>query len=161
QYYGGNSIRRWCTHNGKQILDEAQTRRLTVTRGLEVATERHGYDHTDGAAAPQQLCRLRDEVRKYKDQAALLAWGIGSELNMHYSNTKVWDAVEDIAKMIKEVDSNHLVTTMLAGINQKEIDLIKAKCPSLDLIAVQVYGGLASVPQKIREVGWEKAYMVT
>src|SRR5690606_37821620 len=57
--------------------------------------------------------------------------------------------------------SNHLVTTMLAGINQKEIDLIKAKCPSLDLIAVQVYGGLASVPQKIREVGWEKAYMVT
>lgn len=161
QYYGGNSIRTWSTHNGKQILDEAQTRGLTVTMGLAVATERHGFDYNDAEAVSQQLSRLREEVMKYKDHPALLAWGIGNELNLHYSNPKVWDAVEDIAKMIKEVDSNHLVTTMLAGINQKEIDLIKAKCPSLDLIAVQVYGGLASVPQKIREVGWEKAYMVT
>ena len=159
--YGGNSVRTWNSHNGKAILDEAQRLGLTVTLGLSTATERHGFNYDDPKAVKEQLERLRQEVIKYKDHPALLAWGIGNELNLHYSNTKVWDAVEDIAKMIKAEDKNHLVTTMLAGINQKEIDLIKAKCPTLDMIAVQVYGGLAAVPDQIRKTGWEKAYIVT
>ena len=159
--YGGNSIRTWSTQGGQRVLDEAQRLGLTVTMGLGVATERHGFDYNDTAAVAKQLARLRTEVLKYKDHPALLVWGIGNELNLHYSNPKVWDAVNDIAKMIHELDPNHLVTTMLAGINQKEINYIKAKCPALDLIAVQVYGGLASVPEKIRATGWEKAYMVT
>ena len=159
--YGGNSIRTWSSNNAQAILDEAQNLGLTVTLGLSTATERHGFNYDDEVAVKKQLDKLREEVRKYKDHPALLAWGIGNELNLHYSNTKVWDAVEGIAKMIKSEDKNHLVTTMLAGINQKEIDLIKSKCPSLDLIAVQVYGGLAGVPDQIRQVGWDKAYMVT
>lgn len=159
--YGGNSIRTWSTNNGKHILDEAHRLGLTVTMGLSVTAERHGFDYDDAQAVAEQLARLKGEVLKYKDHPALLGWGIGNELNLHYSNARVWDAVEAIAQMIKEVDSNHLVTTMLAGVNQKEIDLIKQKCPSLDLIAVQVYGGLAEVPQKIREVGWDKAYIVS
>jgi len=159
--YGGNSIRTWSTHEGQQVLDEAQRLGLTVTMGLAVATERHGFDYNDEAAVAAQLKRLRADVLKYKNHPALLAWGIGNELNLHYSNPKVWDAVNEIAEMIHEEDPNHLVTTMLAGINQKEIDYIKAKCPALDLISVQVYGGLASVPEKIRSTGWEKAYMVT
>jgi len=159
--YGGNSIRTWSTHAGQQVLDEAQRLGLTVTMGLAVATERHGFDYNDEAAVAAQLKRLRADVLKYKNHPALLAWGIGNELNLHYSNPKVWDAVNEIAEMIHEEDPNHLVTTMLAGINQKEIDYIKAKCPALDLISVQVYGGLASVPEKIRSTGWEKAYMVT
>lgn len=161
QNYGGNSIRTWSTHNGKQVLDEAHRLGLTVTMGLAVSSERHGFDYEDTEAVEEQLHRLKQEVQKYKDHPALLAWGIGNELNLHYSNPKVWDAVEDIAQMIKDLDNNHLVTTMLAGVNQKEIDLIKEKCPSLDLIAVQVYGGLAGVPQAIRDVGWDKAYIVT
>lgn len=91
----------------------------------------------------------------------MLAWGIGNELNLEYKNPKVWDAVNEVAEMIKELDPNHLVTTMLAGINQREINYIKARCPALDLISVQVYGGLATVPERIRDTGWEKAYMVT
>jgi beta-glucanase (GH16 family) len=159
--YGGNSIRTWSSTNAKAILDEAHRLGLTVTLGLSTATERHGFNYDDVEAVKSQLEILREEVIKYKDHPALLAWGIGNELNLHYSNTKVWDAVEDIAKMIKSEDKNHLVTTMLAGINQKEIDLIKSKCPSLDMIAVQVYGGLAGVPEQIRKVGWNKAYIVT
>lgn len=159
--YGGNSIRTWSSTNAQAILDEAHRLGLTVTLGLSTATERHGFNYDDAEAVKSQLEKLREEVIKYKDHPALLAWGIGNELNLHYSNTKVWDAVEDIAKMIKSEDKNHLVTTMLAGINQKEIDLIKSKCPSLDMIAVQVYGGLAGVPEQIRKVGWDKAYIVT
>src|SRR5690606_35345457 len=159
--YGGNSVRTWSTNNGQAILDEAQRLGLTVTMGINMARERHGFDYSDTAAVAKQLERVRQEVLLYKDHPALLAWGIGNELNLEYTNPKVWDAVNGVAEMIKELDPNHLVTTMLAGINQREIDYIKEKCPALDLISVQVYGGLAAVPERIRATGWEKAYMVT
>jgi len=159
--YGGNSIRTWNPHNADEILNKAQQLGLTVTIGLDVKTERHGFDYNDQTAVAKQKEYIRKIILKYKDHPALLAWGIGNELNLHYSNAKVWDAVNDIAKMIHELDPNHLITTMLAGVNQKEIDYIKAKCPALDLIAIQVYGGLAAVPQELKKVGWDKPYIVT
>jgi hypothetical protein len=159
--YGGNSIRTWDSRNGEDVLNKANGLGLTVTMGLNVARERHGFNYGDTAAVKQQLEKLRDQVRKYKNYPALLIWGIGNELNLNYKNPKVWDAVNDIAKMIHEEDPNHLATTMLAGINKKEIDYIKERCPQLDLISVQVYGGLASVPQQLRTAGWEGPYMVT
>lgn len=159
--YGGNSIRTWETHNGEEILDKASQLGLTVTMGLNVARERHGFNYDDSVAVRKQLDKLREEVRKFKNHPALLVWGIGNELNLEYKNPKVWDAVNDIAKMIHEEDPNHPATTMLAGVNGREIDFIKARCPQLDLLSVQVYGGLASVPQQLRAAGWNGPYMVT
>lgn len=159
--YGGNSIRTWDSKNGAEVLSKAYKLGLTVTMGLDVARERHGFNYDDTAAVKQQLENLRKEVHKYKNYQALLIWGIGNELNLEYKNPKVWDAVNDIAKMIHQEDPNHPVTTMLAGVNKREIDYIKARCPELDLLSVQVYGGLAKVPQQLRTAGWEGPYMVT
>jgi hypothetical protein len=159
--YGGNSIRTWDSRNGNEVLNKANKLGLTVTMGLTVALERHGFNYDDTAAVKQQLEKLRDQVRKYRNYPALLIWGIGNELNLNYKNPKVWDAVNDIAKMIHQEDPNHPATTMLAGVNKKEIDYIKARCPELDLISIQVYGGLAAVPQQLRSVSWEGPYMVT
>lgn len=158
---GGNSIRTWNTKNGEDVLNKANSLKLTVTLGLNVARERHGFNYDDPIAVKRQLETLRLEVRKYKNYPALLIWGIGNELNLNYKNPRVWDAVNDIARMIHEEDPNHLTTTMLAGVNKKEIAYIKERCPQLDLISVQVYGGLASVPQQLRNAGWEGPYLVT
>lgn len=158
---GGNSFRTWGTNDGAAHLDRAEQLGLTVTMGLDVARERHGFNYDDATAVKKQLEKLRKEVQKYKDHPALLAWGIGNELNLDYKNPRVWDAVNDIAKMIHEEDPNHPATTMLAGINQKEIDHIKAKCPALDFLSVQVYGGLAKVPQQLQTTGWNGPYLVT
>ena len=159
--YGGNSIRTWDTRKGDDVLNKANQLGLTVTMGLNVARERHGFNYDDTAAVRRQLESLREQVRKYRNYPALLIWGIGNELNLNYKNPKVWDAVNDIAKMIHEEDPAHPATTMLAGINKREIELIKARCPALDLVSVQVYGGLASVPQQLRAAGWEGPYLVT
>src|SRR5690606_22820273 len=45
--YGGNSIRTWSPQNGTEILNKAQQLGLTVTLGLDVKTERHGFDYND------------------------------------------------------------------------------------------------------------------
>jgi hypothetical protein len=162
---GGNSIRTWRTENGKktgkEVLDEAYKNGLMVTMGIEVARERHGFDYNNKDAVKEQFERIKKEVIALKDHPALLIWGIGNELNLRYTNPKVWDAINDISKMIHQVDPNHLTTTMLAGISKKEIDLIKTRCNDIDLLSFQVYGKLQELPKMVREYDWNGPYIVT
>ncbi len=163
--HNANSFRTWRTENGQrsaeEVLDEAYANGIMVTMGIEVGRERHGFDYDDEEAVQNQLMEIKEQVVALKDHPALLIWGIGNELNLHYENPKVWDAVNDISKMIHQVDPNHLTTTSLAGINEKEITYIKERCSDLDILSVQMYGDLPKVPRLIREYGWEGPYMVT
>ncbi|MBN2520333.1 MAG: DUF4434 domain-containing protein, partial [Bacteroidales bacterium] len=151
-FHGANSFRTWRTENGKDsgqvILDKAQENGLTVMMGLEIGRERHGFDYNDTASVKKQFEYVKGEIMKYKDHPALLAWGIGNELNLWYKNKKVWDAVNDIAKMIHEVDGNHPATTMLAGIGKDEVDYIKDNCPDLDFLCIQMYGDIINLEQR-------------
>ena len=159
--YGGNSIRTWGTNQGQQVLDTAQKYGLTVLMGLDVARERHGFDYADTAAVRKQLEKLKAQVLTYKNHPALLAWGIGNELNLQYKNPAVWNAVNDIANMIHAVDPNHPTCTVLAGINKELVDNINARCPAIDFLGVNTYGGLATLPKAIAGAGWAGPYMVT
>jgi len=159
--YGGNSIRTWGSRDGQRILDTAHKYGLTVLMGLAMTPERHHFNYDDTAAVRRQFDQVKAEVLKYKDHPALLAWGIGNELNLQYKNPKVWNAVNDIAKMIHEVDPNHPASTVLAGINKREVNYIRAQCPDIDILSINTYGWLASLPAQVRTVGWEGPYMVT
>jgi len=159
--YGGNSVRTWGTKDAQQILDSAQKHGLTVLMGLGVVPERHGFNYDDAAAVKKQFERVKADVFKFKDHPALLAWGIGNELNLSYKNPKVWDAVNDIAKMIHKEDPNHPASTVLAGINKKEIDYIKTNTPAIDILSINTYGGLAQLPEQVKATGWQGPYMVT
>ncbi len=159
--YGGNSIRTWGSRQGQLVLDTARQYGLTVLRGLEVARERHGFNYEDTVAVKRQLETIRAEVLKYKDHPALLAWGIGNELNLHYKNPRVWNAVNEIATMIHALDPNHPTCTVLAGINKELVDNIRTRCPAIDFLSVNTYGGLATLPKTLAGAGWESAYLVT
>lgn len=161
----GNSFRTWRTDNGQntalEILDEAHKHGLMVTMGIEVARERHGFDYNDQKAVTAQLERIKKEVIALKDHPALLIWAIGNELNLRYTNPKVWDAVNDISQMIHQVDPNHPTTTTLAGISRREVQEIKERAPDLDILSFQVYGKLEQLPKQVRNYGWDGPYMVT
>ena len=158
--YGGNSLRTWDTRDAPQVLKQANAHHLTVLLGLDMARERHGFDYNNAAAVAQQLQTMRGEVLKYKDDPALLAWGIGNELNLDYTNPKVWDAVNEVARLIHELDPNHPATTVLAGVSAKEVALVQARCPALDLLAVNTYAGLSTIPQELKAAGWNGPYLV-
>jgi hypothetical protein len=163
--HGGNSIRTWRTDNGRQtareVLDNAWEHGLMVMMGLDVERERHGFDYNDQGAVARQLERFRKEVIELKDHPALLGWGIGNELNLRYTNKKVWNAVNDIARMIKEVDGNHVTTTMLAGIAKEDIDYIREHCPDLDFISIQMYGDIINLEERLQQAGYDGPYLVT
>ena len=123
--------------------------------------EEDDEEDDDEEAVEKQLTAIKAEVMELKDHPALLIWGIGNELNLHYTNPKVWDAVNDISKMIHSVDGNHPTTTSLAGISKKEIDYIKDRCSDLDILPIQMYGDLPSLPEMVKKSGWNGPYMIT
>jgi hypothetical protein len=163
--HGGNAIRTWRTGDhfmtAKELLDKAQAHGLVVCMGLEIGRERHGFDYNDEAAIARQKEYVRQEVLKYKDHPALIAWGIGNELNLHYTNPKVWDAVNDIAAMIHELDPNHLTTTMFAGAGKQEVEYVMTRCPEIDFLSFQIYGDILNLPGYIAKSGWKGAYIVS
>ncbi|NNC83566.1 MAG: hypothetical protein HKN79_08310, partial [Flavobacteriales bacterium] len=159
---GANSIRTWGLDQlSDGLLDEAHEKGLSVMLGLWVGHERHGFDYDDPVAVRKQFERFERAVRKYKDHPALLVWGVGNEVDLFYSNTKVWDAVQDIAAMIHELDPHHPTTTVTAGLDPKEVELILEKAPDIDIYSVNTYGDIANVPANIREYGWDGPYMIT
>lgn len=163
--FGGNAIRTWRTGDqhisGRQMLDEAYKNGLMVCMGIEIGRERHGFDYNDTAAVRRQYDFALAEVLKYKDHPALLAWGIGNELNLNYTNPKVWNAVNDIALMIHATDPNHPVTTMLAGAGETDIHQVMKFCPALDFLSFQLYGDIVNLPAYINKSGYEGAYVVS
>jgi hypothetical protein len=160
--YGGNSLRTWSHDNARAILDSAQKNGLTVMMGLWLQHERHGFDYNDKEAVYYQMQEFKDVVMELKDHPALLAWGIGNEVDLFYTNTNVWYAVQDIAKMIHQLDPNHPTTTITAGLDPEEIRLINERCPDIDFMSINTYGDLNNVvPNGIRKAGWKGAYMIT
>jgi len=163
--HGGNSFRTWRTENGREsgqaVLDRALSNGLYVAMGLEVGRERHGFDYNNPAAVAKQLAEIKTEVLKYKDHPALLTWIIGNELNLRATNPKVWDAVNEISKMIHEVDPNHPTMTALAGISPELIAQIKTRAPDLDLIGIQSYADIVNLPRYLKESNWDRPYLVT
>ncbi|MCS5587301.1 MAG: hypothetical protein NZ697_02295 [Porticoccaceae bacterium] len=163
--YGGNAFRTWRVDNGEktglEILDEAHQQGLMVCMGLDVARERHGFDYNDQQAVAQQMATIKRDIVALKDHPALLMWGIGNELNLRHSNPKVWDAVNDLSKMIHELDPNHPTTTMLAGAETQVIELLVAHCPDLDLLSFQVYGEIDRLPKYLEDSNYKGAYTVS
>lgn len=162
---GGNSFRTWNTDteeiSGRELLDKAHKLGLTVSLNLFVMAERWGFDYNDEAKVAEQFERVKQEVLKYKDHPALLTWIIGNELNYNYKNPKVYDAVNEIAKMIKQVDPNHPTTTTLAGYSPEIIELLQTRAPALDFVSIQLYGDLINLPRYIRRDNFTMPYFIT
>ena len=157
---GANSIRIWSTNN-TALLDSAYKHGLTVTLGLHIRPERSGMDYNDEYSVKGQIEYLKNEVLKYKDHPALLVWGIGNEVDLKYSNFKVWETIEILAKFIKEVDPNHPTMTVIAGVDPSKAFYIKKYCPSIDILGLNVYGSIENAGANLRKFNWDKPYIVS
>ncbi len=71
---GANSVRTWGADGLDARLDEAHALGLSVTVGIWLGHERHGFDYGDPEQVAAQLERARRAVLRYKDHPALLMW---------------------------------------------------------------------------------------
>ncbi len=158
---GGNSIRTWHSRDMGKTLDRAHALGLTVTMGIWLGHERHGFDYSDAAAVAKQKEHVHKTVLEHKDHPALLMWGIGNEMEGDGRNPQVWRAVNDIARMIKELDPNHPTMTVIAGVWPDKITQFNQHCPDIDLVGINAYGGLIAVPDEAKKQGLTRPYVVT
>ena len=166
--YGGNGIRSGYT---KERLDEAHALGLMVLVNLPVVSQRDGFDYDDTEAIRKQHEKVLNIVREVKDHPAVLMWALGNELdhvpqkvyepNKIYYNMKMWDAVNDLAKAIHEIDPDHPVMTVVGSITEHKINALNQQCPDLDLLGVNEYGDLLRIPERLRQWKWTRPYMVT
>jgi hypothetical protein len=168
---GGNSIRTWGAGD-RDLLDRAHSLGLTVCAGLWLEHTGRGsgylarsggpFCYDDPASVKAQRSRILAEVRKHKDHPAILMWGLGNEYEIvSCDNPNMWRAVEHLAREIKRIDPNHPVITVLADVTETKIAMLREYCPSLDALGINSYGGLATLGDRLRTLGWKKPYLVT
>jgi hypothetical protein len=163
--HGGNSIRNWGVpdvESGLRLLDQAAELGLTVAMCLCIGRERQGFDYDDPVQVARQLEWARGQVLAFRDHPALLLWIIGNEPDMNFTNPRVFVAINDISRMIHELDGNHPTTTALASSFTPELAaLVAALAPDLDIISMQKYADVVNVPRYVRDAGIDQPYLVT
>lgn len=167
---GGNSVRTWGIDSldqmvdGKKLADRAQELGLTVTAGLWVGHERHGFNYSDPAQIEAQREKIQAAVRKWKDHPAILIWGLGNEMEGPMSDGKdprIWKELNVLADIIKKEDPNHPVMTVIASAAASKIKGILENYPNLDILGVNAYAGGGGVGASVKQAGWKKPFVLT
>jgi len=162
---GGNSVRTWSSAELEKdgVLNDAQRLGLTVAAGLWLGPERHGFNYNDPAAVRKQFDDAIAAVRKFKDNPAILVWGIGNEMEGDGTNPVVWKAVNDIAREVHRIDPNHPTMTVIAGTGKDGIKLANFMkyCPDIDILGINSYGPMATLVDEVRSKKLERPFIVT
>ena len=160
---GGNSNRTWGSDNIQSQLDEAQKLGMTYTVGIWLGHTEHGFNYSDEKSVAEQFERAKAAIDKYKDDPAVLAWGIGNEMEGYGATTdpKMWAAVQQIAAYAHKVDPNHPTMTVVAEIGGDKVASINKYCPDIDIVGINTYGGGPSIAERYVKAGGVKPYVLT
>lgn len=158
---GGNSIRTWTTNDLATILDQAEKLGLTVSAGIWLEHECSWFSYANPAHCDRQAERVRKEVMLYRDHPALLAWGIGNEVEGDGTNVAFWKQLDRLARLVEELDPAHPTFTAVAGLSQEKAAGLDAHAPNLDYVGINTYGALFSLRRHLEKIGWKRPWMLT
>ncbi len=157
---GGNSMRIWGADQAPNIMEEARQKGVSVMFGHWLGHKEY-FDYKNPKQVAEQYAKVKAEILKYKDHPSVLMWAMGNEMEIGNDIPETWMAIEELAKMAKRIDPNHPVITVVAEVSPQKIANIKKYCPSLDALGINSYGGLPTLPKRLKEAGWTKPYIVT
>ena len=167
--FGGNAFRTWRPDNLALELEQAQRLGLKVAVGLGLKKQLEGFDYRNAQAVEAQFQRIKHVVDTYKSHPSVLIWVIANEPNLLFDekgeltlvDDEVYRQIERVARYIKAVDPNHLVTFTFAGAIKAHMDRALALTPSIDFASVQVYGDLLHLNHAIAQLNYKGPLMVT
>jgi Glycosyl hydrolases family 2, TIM barrel domain len=156
---GANSIRTWNHRNAGALLDRAQDLQMTVMLGVWLS--HHASDYADPHYRASKIKEVRDLVKRCKRHPALLMWSLGNEINLAGGDTrKAWLFVDELARLIKELDPNHPVISVIA-FKQTTLNAIAALAPHLDAVGINAYGALTSLRTAVDRSRYKGPYIIT
>jgi len=149
-FLGVNTIRTWGSgKNTKKLLDAAHKHQIKVMLGIWM---RHGkpgmeaddsFDYLENEKGKKELYdKAIKVVETYKDHPAILTWGVGNEVYLNMATDPEKEVysklLETICKKIKELDKNHLITSVEAW--TFGLDWWQKYVPSIDIYGLNSYG---------------------
>ncbi len=167
---GGNTIRTWGADqlvprewpDGRtmSVMDLAEELGLMVCAGYWVEHPNGGFDYDDPEQVAAQLKDIEEFVTKWRDHPALLMWGVGNEV-AGPDAARVFRELDKLAAEFKRLDPNHPTFTALAGVWPQQARLFAQYCPNIDILGINAYAGLPSVPQEILRQGYDGPYIIS
>jgi hypothetical protein len=160
---GGNSIRTWGADKLDTVLDETHKHGLSVSVGIWLGHERHGFNYNDSDQVAEQYKKALQVIEKYRNHPAVLLWSIGNEMEGYEAgnNAAIWSAINNIASAAKKIDPDHPTMTVVAEIGGARVKNIHRLCPDIDIVGINSYGGAASLPERYRKAGGTKPFILT
>ncbi|MFK7759585.1 MAG: glycoside hydrolase family 2 TIM barrel-domain containing protein [Phycisphaerales bacterium] len=159
--YGGNTIRTWDAEGIEPLMDEAHELGIAVVVGIWLEHARHGFDYTEPEAKAEQLARVERFVKQFRDHPALLAWGVGNEVELGGTMDQAIMQINDASALIKELDPNHPTMAVIAEIGDDKAIRIQNECPNIDMIGINSYGGLGNLSKRVQNQGVTLPYAIT
>ena len=153
---GGNTIRVWDTLQLGRILDEAHANQLAVIAGFPMPVSSILSFYEDTAQTAAQYAAFHAIVKRYKSHPALLMWCLGNEVDFPYRPKfkPFYRTYNRLLNMLHTEDPDHPVTTAVINPNLRMIANIRWKVDGIDLISVNIFGGLRYIDRKLGKLSW-------
>lgn len=167
---GGNTVRTWGVDqleapvDGVRLADRARDLGLALVAGIWLGHEETGFDYSDPVQLQAQRDAVRAAVRRYKNEPALLIWGLGNEMEgpgAPGDDPRIWNEVNLLAGIVKAEDPDHPVMTVIAGASEKKVSSAAAYAPNVDILGVNAYGSAGGVAAAVNMFGWKKPFVLT
>jgi len=158
---GANAFRTWGgnVERAKRDLAQAKELNMYVMQGIGLPKDSTQYKNEEFKARTRESVKALAEA--LKDEPNLLVWGIGNEIELGGANIPVvWQFVNELALLIKSIDSRHLVSTVIAH-NAKALDLIAEYAPALEVVGINSYGSIPQVEKMVDNSKYKGAYIIT
>lgn len=159
---GANSVRTWGAEEIGPALERADRHGMTVVAGIWLGQVRQGFDWSDAGSLATQRETVRKAVLAHKDHPALLIWALGNEMeDPEGRNGAVWSEIDSLAAMVKQLDPDHPVMTVIAELGGEKVARIHQLCPHIDIVGINSYAGGPSVGSRYRKLGGTKPWILT
>lgn len=159
---GSNAFRTWGGNINtiSRDIKLASENNMFIMQGISLPKDPASYADDNFKAKTMQT--VRAIVETFKDDPNILIWGLGNEIELGGKNNTAdsWGFVEELARMIKSIDSRHLVATVITH-NPRALDSIAKYAPSLDLIGINSYGSIGQVEEIVERSSYKGPYMIT
>lgn len=162
---GANTFRVYDTINIKETLDKAQKLDLAVIVDLMLPRFKGSEEYYTNVKTRNQLkSTILDFVKKNKDHPALLMWNF-NEIEYPYQRKYKYFRTffGSIIDEMHEIDSNHPISTSVAGTNKRQLVGLQFGCPQLDIISINIFRNLSNLEREFEKISliWDGAYFIS
>lgn len=158
---GANSLRLWGQDQFAGAFGHAERFGLTISAGIWLESECNWFSYANPAHCEKQSQRVREIILQYRDHPALLSWGLGNEMEGDGKNAALWQQVERLARMVRELDPAHPTFVAVAGLTADKAAGLNEHAPSIDYVGINTYGALPMLRADLEKLGWKRPFVVT